>query len=203
MSDKPISLREIKKNEKKQRIQEAAIHVMARNGYHGTTVSQIAKAARVADGTLYLYFENKDDLLIGIFESLMETFKVEAGKLLETIEDPVEQLKALANLHLRNLGSNEDLACIFQIELRHNARFMKLFSTSKLRDYFNLIEQIIRNAQARGQIRENINPWITTKIFFGALDEMATNWVLRHKDYDLATMAEPVLDILLNGMRAS
>ena len=194
------SVRNTKKTEKRNRIQEAAIRVMARNGYYHTTVSQIARAAGVADGTIYLYFENKDDLLIKIMNEIMERFIQEGKDVLETVSSPIERLKAIAELHLKKLGSDEDLACIFQIELRHNVRFMTIFSENKLRTYFSIIEGVIRDAQAQNQIRREINPWMTAKILFGALDEMATNWVLRKRDYDLAQMAKPTLDILLNGI---
>ncbi len=200
MVSKAGSIREIKKIEKKQRIHEAAIRVMARNGYHGTTVSQIAKAAKVADGTLYLYFQNKDDLLVGIFDEIMDRFISEGLSVIEEVADPIEKLKRIVELHLHNLGADEDLACIFQIELRHNVHHMKRFSQSKLRQYFNIVERIIRDAQEQGQIRAEVNPWITAKILFGAVDEMATNWVLRTRDYSLVDMAKPTLDIILNGL---
>ena len=194
------SIRDIKKEEKKQRIMEAAIKILARQGYNDATVSQIAKEARVADGTLYLYFENKDDLLVRIFHDITDHFIKEGLQLIEKVNSPIEKLKAIAKLHLKNLGSDEDLACVFQIELRHNAKHMKRFSETKLREYFLIIENVIRDAQAVGQIRPDLNPWLTTKILFGALDEMATNWVLRKRDYDLVRMAKPTLDVLLNGM---
>ena len=200
MEKKSVSIRDLKKTEKKQRIMSAGIKVLARNGYNDTTVSQIAKAAGVADGTLYLYFENKDDLLARIFDEITDHFIKEGIELMSEVTSPIERLKAIARLHLRNIGADEDLACIFQIELRHNARHMKLFSETKLREYFSIIENLIRDAQALGQIRADLNPWLTTKILFGALDEMATNWVLRKRDYDLEAMAGPTLDVLLNGM---
>ena len=200
MRVKRESVRDMKKTAKKQRIQDAAIKVLANNGYYGTTVSQIAKAAGVADGTLYLYFTNKDDLLLKIMEEIMERFIEEGLEILERAASPIDRLKAIAQLHLRKLGADQDLACIFQIELRHNAKMMKFFSENKLRRYFSIVEDIIRDAQSQGQIRAEINPWMTAKILYGALDEMATNWVLRKKDYDLESMAKPTLDILLNGM---
>lgn len=200
MSTKAESLRELKKTEKKQRIQQAAIKVMASVGYHGTTVSQIAREAGVADGTLYLYFENKEDLLLKVIDDIMERFIDEGREILKRFHSPLDQLRALVELHLRNLGSDDHLAKIFQIELRHNEKVMRLFSETRLRKYFSIIEGLIRRAQDGGQIRDDINPWMTTKIIFGAMDEMATNWVLRAKDYRLEDMAAPTLDILLNGM---
>ena len=200
MDSSPISVRDAKKSEKKRRIEAAAIQVMAQNGYHRTTVSQIARAAGVADGTIYLYFENKDDLLLKTIDEITERFIQDGIKILATKDSPIECLRMWARLHLENLGSDENLACIFQIELRHNVSLMKRFSETKLRKYFSYVEGYIHKAQDQGQVRTDINPWLAAKILFGALDEAATNWVLSNKDYDLVDMAEPTLDILLNGM---
>jgi len=200
MSSHVSSVRNNKKTEKKIRIQEAAIHVLARNGYHGTTVSQIAKAAGVADGTLYLYFENKDDLLLKIIHERTGQFIEDGRAILESIESPMDRLHKFAELHLASLGADEDLACIFQIELRHNIRMMKNFSETRLRKYFNILEIIITEAQEQGRIRKEIEPRHTAKLIFGVLDELVTNWLLSERDYALVDMADPTLDILFNGI---
>ncbi len=200
MSSQVSSVRNNKKTEKKIRIQEAAIHVLARNGYHGTTVSQIAKAAGVADGTLYLYFENKDDLLLKIINERTGQFIDDGKNILETIKSPMDRLHKFAELHLESLGADEDLACIFQIELRHNLRMMKNFSETRLRKYFNILEQIITEAQEQGRIRKEIEPRHTAKLIFGVLDELVTNWLLSERDYPLVNMADPTLDILFHGI---
>lgn len=200
MTQKTESVRESKKQEKRQRIQEAAIKVLSEVGYYGTTVSLIAKAAGVADGTLYLYFENKDELLIGIFEDIMDRFISEGLQLLERVTNPVDQLKAIVALHLEKIGTDQQIARIFQIEFRHHIELMRRLSESKLREYFSIIEGIIRRAQTEGSIRAEIHPWVSAKILFGALDEMATNWVLSDKNYPLEDMVSPVLEVILNGM---
>lgn len=197
-----MSPRERKKIEKRKRIMEGAIRVFAENGFHGTTVAQVAAEAGVADGTIYLYFENKDDLLVSIFEETMDHF-IDTG--IETIAgcpSPVDKLRAIARLHLENLGANEYLASVFQIELRYSLHIMKKFSQSKLRRYFSIIEQVIREGQQTGHFRRDFNPWIAVKVLFGALDEMATDWLLRTKDADLVQMADPTLDILVRGLAA-
>ncbi|MDJ0841174.1 MAG: TetR/AcrR family transcriptional regulator [Acidobacteriota bacterium] len=194
------SVRQTKKSEKKQRIQEAAIHVLAKNGYHGTTVSQIARAAGVADGTLYLYFDNKDDLLLKIIDELTAQFIEEGKDILEQYESPMDRLRKFAELHLKNLGADEDLACIFQIELRHNLRFMKMFSQTRMRTYFSILEGIIHEACEAGEVREDVDARLTAILLFGSLDELVTNWLLSERDYALVEMAGPMLDILLNGI---
>ncbi len=202
MDSSTPSVRDSKKNEKRKRIEKAAIEVMARNGFDRTTISQIAKAAGVADGTIYLYFQNKDELLQKTIDEITERFIQEGLAILEKTPAPIDRIRKFAELHLRNLGADEDLACIFQIELRHNMHLMKEFSQNKLRKYFSYLESYIRAAQNEGQIRKDLNPWLTAKILFGALDEAATNWVLSNRDYNLEDMAAPTLDVILHGMLA-
>jgi len=197
------TVRQEKKAEKKLRIREAAIRVLAKNGYYGTTVSQIARAAGVADGTLYLYFDNKDDLLLEIIDELTGQFMEEGRVILEREASPLDRLRRFAELHLTNLGRDQDLACIFQIELRHNMRMMKHFSETRMRKYFAILEGLITESQEQGLVRRDVDPRLTAKLLFGALDELVTNWLLGKRDYELVSMAQPTLDILLNGIATS
>ncbi|MCB1051449.1 MAG: TetR/AcrR family transcriptional regulator [Acidobacteria bacterium] len=193
--------REKRKLEKRNRILEAAIKVIAKNGFHGTTISQVASVAEVADGTIYLYFQNKDDILVSIFEETMEMFITQGLEVISQYDSVEDKLRAIARCHLGNLGSNEELACVFQVELRHSIHIMKKFSQTKLREYFGVIQKVVEEGQRQGVVRADLNPWTAVKVFFGALDEMGTNWILRQKDYRLIDMAEPTVDIFLNGIR--
>lgn len=202
MTSSGMSVRDTKKNDKRKRIEKAVIEVMARNGFDRTTVSQVAKSAGVADGTIYLYFKNKEDLLLKTLDEITERFIHDGLKVVEATLAPIERIERFAELHLRSLGADEHLACIFQIELRSNMRLMRHFSESKLRQYFKYLESYISDAQSAGQIRKDINPWMTAKILFGALDKAATNWVLSSRDYRLEEMVKPTMDIILNGIRS-
>lgn len=195
-----MSNRERKKIEKRQRILDAAVKVIAKNGFQGTTISEVAAEAGVADGTIYLYFENKDALLVSIFEEAMDQFIAMGLDRIKDCATPLDKIYAIAELHLKNLGSNEYLANVFQIELRHSIHIMKKFSQTKLREYFKIIEGVIQEAQASGQLRKELDSWTAVKVLFGALDEMATNWILRKKDYDLGELARPTVDMLVKGM---
>jgi TetR/AcrR family fatty acid metabolism transcriptional regulator len=186
--------------EKALAILRAAAKVFARSGYFNAKVSDVAREAGVADGTVYLYFKNKDDLLRSIFNTAMDEFISRARAELATIDDPCQQLRHFAQLHFASLERDRDMAIVFQIELRQSTKFMELFSTTKLADYFQIIRQILEEGQRRGLFRANFNPKLVAKILFGALDEMATNWVLSRNHYSLTAMVEPVMDIFLNGV---
>jgi TetR/AcrR family fatty acid metabolism transcriptional regulator len=188
------------RNGKREAILRAAAHVFARSGYFNAKVSDVARKAGVADGTVYLYFKNKDDLLTSIFSWAMGEFISSAKSELAEIADPREKLRRFASLHLSMLEQERDIAIVFQIELRQSTKFMERFSTTYLAQYLQMLREIIEDGQRRGIFRKRLNSKFVAKFLFGALDEMATNWVLSHKNHSLTAMVEPVLDIFLNGV---
>ncbi len=188
------------RNGKYEAILRAAAQVFARSGYFNAKVSDVARTAGVADGTVYLYFKNKDDLLTSIFSWAMGEFISRARSELEESADPREKLRRFARLHFLLLEQERDIAIVFQIELRQSTKFMEQFSTTYLAQYLQMLREIIEEGQRRGIFRKRLNSKVVAKFLFGALDEMATNWVLSHKNHSLTAMVEPVLDIFLNGV---
>lgn len=188
--------------DKGEAIRRAAIGVFARNGYFNSKVADIAKAAGVADGTVYLYFKSKEEILRSIFDRSVGEAVSEGRKQIEAITDPREKLRRIAHLHLERLGADRDLAVVFQVELRGSTKFMEEFSAGGFAEYLRMIRASIEEGQSAGLFRPEINAKVAAKIFFGALDEMATNWILSKRRYRLAPMADQVLDIFLNGVSA-
>jgi TetR/AcrR family transcriptional regulator, fatty acid metabolism regulator protein len=186
--------------DKREAILRAAIQVFAHNGYFNSKVADIASAAGVADGTVYLYFKSKEEILHSIFDRTVEEAISEGRKQLERVSDPRDKLRRIANLHLERMGSDRDLAVVFQVELRGSTKFMEEFSAAGFAEYLGLIRTTIEEGQSAGLFRKSLNSKVVAKIFFGALDEMATNWILSKRRYKLAPMADQVVDILLNGV---
>ena len=187
--------------DKREAILRAAIGVFAHNGYFNSKVADIAREAGVADGTVYLYFKSKEEILHSIFDRSVEEAVAEARKQLDQISDPKEKLRRIALLHLERLGSDRDLAVVFQVELRGSTKFMEEFSKAGFAEYLALIRTTIEEGQQVGIFRPELNAKVVSKILFGALDEMATNWILSKRRYKLPPMADQVLDIFLNGVR--
>jgi TetR/AcrR family fatty acid metabolism transcriptional regulator len=187
--------------EKRDLILRAATKVFAQHGYFQSQVADVAKVAGVAAGTVYLYFKGKDDLLVSIFERSMNDVLAEVRAAVEGLDDPAARLRTIARLHLDRLGRDKDLAVVFQVELRQSVKFMERFSETFLQDYFKLIRQAIADGQQAGAFRKDISATTATKIFFGALDEMATNWVLSRRKYDLRAEADAVADLFINGVK--
>ena len=186
--------------DKREAILRAAIVVFAHNGYFNSKVADIASQARVADGTVYLYFRSKEEILHSIFHRSVDTAIAEARTKLKEIHDPREKLREIAQLHLERLGADRELAIVFQVELRGSTKFMEEFSAAGVAEYLMLIRSTIEEGQQAGIFRSDVNAKIVAKVFFGALDEMATNWILSKRRYKLAPMADQVLDIFLNGV---
>src|SRR2546423_12319450 len=187
---------------KRESILRAATRVFARNGYFNSKVADIARAADVADGTVYLYFKSKEEILHSIFDQNMAEAIASGRKLIKALADPREKLRRIANLHLERLGADRDLAVVFQVELRSSTKFMEEFSAAGFAEYLGLIRATFEEGQRAGVFRKDLNAKVVSKILFGALDEMATNWILSRRRYKLAPMADQVLDIFLNGVSA-
>ena len=190
-------------DDKRQRILQAAVKVFARKGYHGARVSEIARRADVADGTIYLYFRNKEDILVSLFDEVMTEHLEQAREELAVVEGAPARLQAIAEHHLRVLGGNRDLAVVFQIELRQSTKFMERFTASWLQGYFALVGEVIEEGRREGSLRGELPRKLATKAFFGALDEMVTSWIIGGKDYDLVRLAAPAVDLFLHGAAAA
>jgi TetR/AcrR family fatty acid metabolism transcriptional regulator len=187
---------------KRDAILRAAIDVFAERGFFHAQVADVARAAGVAAGTVYLYFRSKDDLLASIFERTMREAFAEGRTALADVTDPCKWLRTFARLHLARFGRDRNLAIVFQVELRHSVKFMERLSSSLLRDYLGQIRTTIVEGQQRGVFRKDINATAAAKMFFGALDEMATNWILSRRKYTLEADAEQVAELFLSGARS-
>jgi len=136
---------------KRERILEAAVKVFARKGYFAAKVSEIARKAGVADGTIYLYFRNKEDILVCLFDQAMAEYLERARRDVQAAVGAPDRLLAMAAQHLSGLGSNRDLAVVFQVELRQSTKFMERFTASCLQDYFALLNTSSRRDNETGR----------------------------------------------------
>ena len=187
-------------SDKREAIIRAAIKVFAGKGYFNSKVSDIAGEAGIADGTVYLYFKSKDEILHSIFDQAMAEFIAEGKKELALIDDPKAKLTKIAELHLEKLGADRDLAIVCQVELRGSTKFMQEFSAAGFGEYLDIIRETIERGQISSDFRNDIKPIVAAKILYGALDEMVTNWVLSNKSYPLVPMAGEVLKIFFGGV---
>jgi TetR/AcrR family fatty acid metabolism transcriptional regulator len=187
---------------KPQQIIDAAIRVFARTGYYNSRVSDIAREAGIASGTIYLYFKTKDDILVTLFREKMAEWVEVVRAEIATEVDPVAKLRRLVALHFSVLESNPDLAEVVQVELRQGHKFFRGASAHEVSAYFALIAGVLEDGIARGQIRRDVPAKLATKMLFGAMDQVATSWVLGKRAYRLSDAAEAVATIFLKGVLA-
>ncbi|TCP32130.1 TetR family transcriptional regulator [Scopulibacillus darangshiensis] len=181
-------------------IVDAAVDVIAENGFHKARISKIAKRAGVADGTIYIYFKNKEDLLITLFQEKMGQFieKIEqeiAGK-----QEVKEKFLTMVQMHFKQLAADHHLAIVTQLELRQSDTEIRLKINDILRDYLKLIDGILEEGKEKGVFRAGIDSRLARQMIFGTIDETVTNWVMNEHKYDLVALSEPVADLLINGL---
>ncbi len=187
--------------DKRRQILDAAVAVFAQKGYFTARVSDIASAAGVADGTIYLYFKNKEDVIVSLFADVLERHLARAKEEISRAGTPRQKLLAIARHHLAALSERRDVAILFQTELRQSTLMSRL-SSKELRGYFELLTKVVEEGQQAGAFRAEIPRSLVVQSFFGALDEMVTSWILSPTHYNLVDLAEPVTDLFLGGLDA-
>src|SRR6266566_722862 len=153
-----VQARDTRSNDKRARILDAAIRVFAERGFHSATVAEIARAAGVADGTIYLYFKGKDDLLLRLFDEKMTELLAEARNELARERTAPARLSRFIQLHLALVERNPELAAVLIVELRQSAQFLKAADRAKLAAYVDLIAEVVRDGQERGELSDGVSP---------------------------------------------
>lgn len=189
------------KRPKYKKIIEAAVKVIAENGYHAAQVSKIAKQAGVADGTIYLYFKNKEDILISLFK---ERISVHVEKIREQLEGKMTasgKLYTLIESHFSQLDKDHDYAIVTQLELRQTNRELRLKINQILKEYLDVIDEIIEYGKMTGEFREDLDKRLARQIIFGTIDEIVTTWVMNDQKYQLTELVAKVHELFMNGFQ--
>ncbi len=184
--------------EKRKRLLHAAIQTFGRRGFHEAKIADIAAEAGVAEGTVYLYFRNKEDLLGCVFDETMDEVLAQARAIRHAEGTAAEKATKLVGLHFSFIGQDRDLASVFQIELRRSARHVERFSRVKLSEYFRLLDGVLKEGIASGELRKDLEPRVAVRILFGAADEILSEWLLSGDAKPVAD-AEKLVGTLLKG----
>ncbi|UTL71582.1 fatty acid metabolism transcriptional regulator FadR [Bacillus halotolerans] len=188
------------KRPKYMQIIDAAVEVIAENGYHQSQVSKIAKQAGVADGTIYLYFKNKEDILISLFKEKM-------GQFIERMEEDIkekatakEKLALVISKHFSLLAGDHNLAIVTQLELRQSNLEPRQKINEILKGYLNILDGILTEGIQSGELKEGLDVRLARQMIFGTIDETVTTWVMNDQKYDLAALSDSVLELLVSGI---
>ncbi len=194
------ALDERSRERKRGAILRAAVEIFSERGYFGARMREVAERAGVADGTLYLYFEGKEHLLVSVLEEYSGAFLSRARRDAEALADPRDKLRSVIERHLASLEADRALARVFQIELRHSRRFLRQVARGQLAAYLQLLEQIIVRGATEGSFRSDIPAEVAARAVFGAVDELITAWVLASRPRPLAEQVGPLLHLLFEGL---
>lgn len=191
-----------KEKPKYKQIIDAAVIVIAENGYHQAQVSKIAKQAGVADGTIYLYFKNKEDILISIFEDKMAVFINRLQVIVDRNETASEKLQKMIESHFKVQTDNKHLGIVTQLELRQSNIEVRAKINAILKGYLDLIDEILRQGVNAGDFRADMDIRLARQCIFGTIDEVTTSWVMKDQKFDLLALAPKVYELLLNGIKS-
>ncbi len=192
--------------DKRERILTAAERIFARHGFFAAKVADVAKEAGVADGTIYLYFKSKDDLLISVFERRMQQLLAALRAAVASKTKPRDQLRAFVKTYLQLVHDEPTASEVLTIELRQSSKFMKEYDNVELADFLRLLGGIVAAAQADGTLDGSIPPHVAARMIFGMLDELALAWVLakapfgggtRPKKFDIVRAADWVMSFVM------
>ena len=186
---------------KRERILRAAIKIFSQKGFFSSRVSEIARSAGVADGTIYLYFKNKDDLLISLFEEKMAEVVADVREQVAAGEGALPRLRIFIENHMNLLVREAGLIEVLQVELRQSNKFMKEYVPVKFLEYLEVISEILELGKREGTFRQDLNVTVARRAVFGALDEIALAYVLsRKRKYNPADAAAEIYRIFAEGL---
>jgi TetR/AcrR family transcriptional regulator, fatty acid metabolism regulator protein len=186
--------------DKRERILRAAIEVFARKGYFSAKVSEVAREAGVADGTIYLYFDGKEDILLTIFREHSRRFLDGLLSRLAGVSDPREQIRRIIRFHFDTFASDRSLAIVFQVELRHSQKFITELTQGEVGEYLNLLRRVVEEGQAKGKFRKSIAPQIVANSIFGIVDEIVTSWILSDREQLPSEVGDQVCEFVIAGL---
>jgi TetR/AcrR family fatty acid metabolism transcriptional regulator len=188
--------------DKRERILDAAELIFARHGFYNAKVAEIARQAGVADGTIYLYFKSKDDLLISLFESRMERLIASLTTAIAGVTGAAAKLRALFAAYVGLIGKNPELGEVLTVELRQSAKFMKEYSNPRFAEFLKLLAGVIADGQATGELADGVPAPIAARAIFGMLDEIALAWLItRGEKFDIVQAADWLGVLALEGLQ--
>jgi len=190
-----------RKLEKYEMILDAALKVIAENGFHGSQVSKIAKEAGVADGTIYLYFKNKEDILISLFQERLGNLVKRFHESVRETSTADEALRKICEIHFTELEQNVNLAYVTQIELRQSSIELRREIGLVVKPYIQLIEQVLERGVREQTFRADLDLKLTRLLIFGGMDEAVTSWLISGRKYSLAAQVDKTVEFFLKGLK--
>ncbi|MGD9365791.1 MAG: TetR/AcrR family transcriptional regulator [Desulfobacteraceae bacterium] len=186
--------------EKYHQILEAAVKVFAEQGFFQSTVAQVAKRAGVADGTIYLYFKNKDDILVQFYKYKTKQVFDKFRMAVDTADVAEEKLRNLVRTHLEEFQKDINMAIVYQAEIHQHRRLAQDALKEMSKWYRDIITEVVELGQQEGTMRRNLYMGLVMRLITGAVDGVINAWIHAGGTYDLASMADPLVDLFVSGI---
>lgn len=164
--------------DKRAVILDAALKTFVKRGYSETRVSEIASEAKVAEGTLYNYFQSKEDLLLSLFDEKWGGIIDDIRKKISRLDDPNKKLKVMFSVVVRLFRKDRHLAEIFLVDVKQSSIFIKNYPVNRVVEFIELIEEILEDGKRRGIYRKDLDTHVAKMIIFGAAQGILLSWVL-------------------------
>jgi AcrR family transcriptional regulator len=187
---------------KRERIIASAARLFGEKGYHNTTTAEIAEAAGVAAGTIYIYFSSKEELLVAVFEQFLGEHMDQLRAGVARIQGPEAKLRKVLALGLELMESNPDSARIFLSQLRQSPAMIKMVAKRSSRAYRDILEGILKDGIRQGVCREMNVPAVASMLF-GSFQNIVLDWVADDCSYPLAQSSGELADFVLFGVACS
>jgi TetR/AcrR family fatty acid metabolism transcriptional regulator len=199
-----VAARADRQADRRRQILEAAVKVFARSGFHTSRVGDIAEEAGIAYGLVYHYFKSKEELLETIFRDTWTQMLARVREVEASGVPASEQVRQVTALLLRTWRRDPDLVRVLVREVTRSPHVQQ--EIEEITQAMRALEEIIRRGQESGEFRSDLDPRLGAVVFYGALDEILTGWVLGQlpdKDEDIARAERNVVQLLVDGLRDS
>lgn len=184
---------------KREKIINAAAKFFGEKGYHNTTTSEIAEAAGVAAGTIYIYFTSKEELIVAVFEEFLGKHMERLRAGVEAVDGPIARIRRLMTLGLELMESNPESAKIFLSQLRQSTTMIKTVAKRSSRAYKDIIEAVLADGMAKGVFRQMDTEHVASMLF-GTYQQTVLDWVASDCSYNLGEKSQELSDFVLVGL---
>lgn len=197
MHDPPLSA---DREARRLSILQAAIETFAQQGFVASRTRDIAARAGVAEGTIYLYFESKDELLLTAFRETVREFSASVERLLDDPRPFAERLTDFIESQFVQIERDPALASVLLFESRQSTKFYGGSVRDVLRSYATAVERLLQSGIERGEVRDDIDLPLARRLLIGSLEEVELNWLLSDRSRPLTPLARRVAKTLVMGI---
>lgn len=192
-----------KKEIKRQLIIQSAIEIFSKNGFQNSSISEIARRANVAEGTIYQYFKNKEDLFFSIPIEKTKEFCKELDLHLEGITGVVNKIQKFVWYYLYFFKMNPEYCRTLMLEMRVSKNFIKTTTYDSFKKFTNKILEIIEEGQSEGVIRKDVDIYLIRQLLLGILEHVVTRWLLKGENYELMEHYKDISELVIHGISSS